>query len=82
MDFLCSLVDRNRFVDLMRLPVSETFADMPVKNKPLSDRKADSLIRKGACIQEARSKQQLHPYAMDKAILLLLSKCVPVRLCR
>jgi putative transposase len=77
--FLYGIIDRSQYIELMSVPVSGTFLDLPPKSKQISDQKAISLIKKIVLIQEAHEMQQLDPGVMDKAILLLLSKGMPVR---
>ena len=77
--FLYGSIDRSQFTELMRVPVSGTFPCLAPKGRQISDQKAASLIRKAASIREAHAIQQLAQDTMDKAILLLLSKGVPVR---
>ncbi len=76
---LYSLIGRSQFDELMRVPVTGTFLDIPEKSVSLSDQKAMSLIRQIAHIQEASEMLQLEPVAMDKAIAQLLKKGVSVR---
>ena len=61
------MIDRSQFEELMLIPVSDTFLDIPEKSTALSDRKAVSLIKQIAHVQEANEIQQLDSFAMDKA---------------
>ncbi len=78
-NLLYSLINREQFDELMRVPVSGAFLDIPEKPKGVSDTKAISLIRKVARVQEIGEMQQLEPDGMDRAISQLLSKGVSVR---
>jgi putative transposase len=77
--FLYGIIDRSQYTELMSTKASGTFMDLAPKSKQISDQKAFSLIKKIVPIQEAHEMQQLDPNVMDKAILLLLAKGVPVR---
>lgn len=76
---LYSIIDIGQFEELMCIPVSGTYLDIPEKSASLSDLKAITLIRKIARVQEANEMQQLDPDQMDRAVAQLLSKGVSVR---
>lgn len=78
-DYVFSIIDLSRFLELMDAPVSGTFLDIPEKPVGLSDQKAISLIRKIARVQEMGEVQRLDTEKMDPAIVHLLAKGVSVR---